>query len=1056
MPYNGQARSRLERHRHRPRKGPRPRPRPRQQGRGAGGSSPRRPALVASVAASLQGDGTALPDDRSALTDDRSIGDYSRAYAAVADCLANAARASGPAELSADEAHALAACGSLPPCPEGFELSFVDGGSMAHALKTAKHGPRREPSTHWASPTALRDGGDRAHANHGVYSSDLVTPDGTRIPVERDNHFPTFAVSIFSEGQLEEQGYRFHTTESARGLSKFMITPAGDEVKLMTWRNLKMVYVRAVAPQPAPEGLSAAAVSEPPWPEPQPRVEAMEIFAGSGSMSRALWDGGVSIVATCENDPRKAGALANNLPSVHNYGDIHDDSIVGHVWNPRSVSAIAAGVECQDYSKAGARRGLGGPKRRTLERFAHVVRCIGPHLLLVENVWPFVVMLGLAYLVSLLSAPKRSGESRYILRLPTGVEEAELSKSSLHGPVYRDRMLAYFERDDVSPLLPPPAPLIAPKIAERRTLVSCLRAADEVPDDAFWEGRFERLSTPRRAYSGREDSPLVVARLHYDPESAVREGVRGPRAMGIDITGIAEHDVQYVVGDGVTDVYKMQAAARIMERATMLHKVLHERSHAASVAAPLLAAPASPPLRHPTAGPNAPPLMARGLGREANVVHAAIGHPAQDRFRDTVKGLRIKVDGTVDCAVCKISRMVKSGSARKSRTQNPPAVRRPPPPPHPPPAPPGGQPAKQRPPTLRLDLFGAHSDIPSRTRSQYFLAATLNTNPPHRVGVGLRLKSEAVGEPGGFSGLRMIYNAYAAKGIRVRIVEHDDGGEFVGNKASALYAQLGVASRPRPSERHCEAAERTNRAVYGLTRAMMHAGSVPDNLWEDAACHAVDCLNLHFHGDINAHYAAFQDDVDLSTFYPFYAHVAFFDMHRSERFRTSGALGRYLGAARNYGFGAIRVQVGRHVRIVSSHHVAAPDVELDVARMAPMIPPPLPPTHAAPHFSYLPLDTLPNSQPDTDGGDHGARSRRSRGSGSCALRSREHGPALAGARRRQSASGSRPTTSPRGEAANAARTSTWAATSARRTGTGATPPPQAPWPAASAASRSSR
>ena len=84
---------------------------------------------------------------------------------------------------------------------------------------------------------------------------------------------------------------------------------------------------------------------------------------------------------------------------------------------------------------------------------------------------------------------------------PGPIEEAELSKSSLHGPVYRDRMLAYFERDDVSPLLPPPAPLIAPKIAERRTLVSCLRAADEVPDDAFWEGRFERLSTPRRAYT---------------------------------------------------------------------------------------------------------------------------------------------------------------------------------------------------------------------------------------------------------------------------------------------------------------------------------------------------------------------------------------------------------------------------------------------------------------------------------------------------------------------------------------------------------------------------
>ena len=55
--------------------------------------------------------------------------------------------------------------------------------------------------------------------------------------------------------------------------------------------------------------------------------------------------------------------------------------------------------------------------------------------------------------------------------------------------------------------------------------------------------------------------------------------------------------------------------------------------------------------------------------------------------------------------------------------------------------------------------------------------------------------------------------------------------------------------------------------------------------------------------------------------------------------------------------------------IVSSHHyVAAPDVELDVARMAPMVPPPVPPPHVAPHFSYLPLDTLPNSQPGAHGG----------------------------------------------------------------------------------------
>ena len=27
--------------------------------------------------------------------------------------------------------------------------------------------------------------------------------------------------------------------------------------------------------------------------------------------------------------------------------------------------------------------------------------------------------------------------------------------------------------------------------------------------------------------------------------------------------------------------------------------------------------------------------------------------------------------------------------------------------------------------------------------------------------------------------------------------------------------------------------------------------AAPENLWEDAACHAIDCLNIHYHGDIN-------------------------------------------------------------------------------------------------------------------------------------------------------------------------------------------------------------
>ena len=46
----------------------------------------------------------------------------------------------------------------------------------------------------------------------------------------------------------------------------------------------------------------------------------------------------------------------------------------------------------------------------------------------------------------------------------------------------------------------------------------------EVPDDAWVDGRLERLDKTIRLYGGRPNSPTVAAFLHFDSDSAIRVG----------------------------------------------------------------------------------------------------------------------------------------------------------------------------------------------------------------------------------------------------------------------------------------------------------------------------------------------------------------------------------------------------------------------------------------------------------------------------------------------------------------------------------------------------
>ena len=105
-------------------------------------------------------------------------------------------------------------------------------------------------------------------------------------------------------------------------------------------------------------------------------------------------------------------------------------------------------------------------------------------------------------------------------------------------------------------------------------------------------------------------------------------------------------------------------------------------------------------------------------------------------------------------------------------------------------------------------------------------------NPAFYVAAGLRHKSDFAGGPGVPSAFRSMYNELAVRGVLINEAIFDGGGELGGTPCLAMYADLGIAPRPRVSEVNVDAAEIAHRRIYEGVRPALAAAKAPENLWE--------------------------------------------------------------------------------------------------------------------------------------------------------------------------------------------------------------------------------
>ena len=110
---------------------------------------------------------------------------------------------------------------------------------------------------------------------------------------------------------------------------------------------------------------------------------------------------------------------------------------------------------------------------------------------------------------------------------------------------------------------------------------------------------------------------------------------------------------------------------------------------------------------------------------------------------------------------------------------------------------------------------------------------------------------------------------------------------------------------------------------------------------------AIDKRNIRGHARGPPHLKMFCEFPDLSAVMPFFSHMAARDNSGSLAWMDDRAVvGRYLGAARGCGIGAIHVLVKTHPRVVRSFkYLAPPNAEYDKRALAPFgpaCPPPKP------------------------------------------------------------------------------------------------------------------
>lgn len=91
---------------------------------------------------------------------------------------------------------------------------------------------------------------------------------------------------------------------------------------------------------------------------------------------------GGNLLWVADNNPAASKVLAERFPMARNWGDLRTIQ-----WGELpAVDVLAAGTPCQDFSLAGARKGLSGDRSSLWRDFMEGVRQIGPKVVIWENV----------------------------------------------------------------------------------------------------------------------------------------------------------------------------------------------------------------------------------------------------------------------------------------------------------------------------------------------------------------------------------------------------------------------------------------------------------------------------------------------------------------------------------------------------------------------------------------------------------------------------------------------------------------------------------------------
>jgi hypothetical protein len=138
---------------------------------------------------------------------------------------------------------------------------------------------------------------------------------------------------------------------------------------------------------------------------------------------------------------------------------------------------------------------------------------------------------------------------------------------------------------------------------------------------------------------------------------------------------------------------------------------------------------------------------------------------------------------------------------------------------------------------------------------------------------------------------KLFNNTIVPNRARVRVLQSDNGREYVGNKFSDYLCNISIQFKPAPAytPQYNGVAERFNRTIGEMARTMILGSTLPKSFWAEAVAHAVDtnnCLPTRANKDRSPFEMLHGHPPQLSHLHPFSARCFLF-LHEDHRDKLS-------------------------------------------------------------------------------------------------------------------------------------------------------------------------